>query len=307
MRALRLAHPVVWTTAACAAWSAPAVAHGGELPNHAIAWTWDAWITVPLAVSAGVFVTGWLRLSARSTKVDFRPRLVLFALGWLVLAGALVSPLHQAGEHSFSAHMLEHELLMLLAPPLLVLSQPLAVMLWAFPLPARQALGRFSQWRPVKAGWKALTGPVTATLLQAAALLLWHAPMLFDLALANEGWHAVQHVSFLVSALVFWTAMLGSGRSQRAERRGIAALCLFATSIVSGALGALMAFSESPWYRGYAQLGMAPFGLTPAQDQQIAGLIMWVPGGLVHAVAALVLVSLMLKVRSPQAEVIRAR
>jgi putative membrane protein len=304
MRALGLAFALT----ALAAWPGRAFAHGTELlPGHAPGWTWDAWITVPLGLSAAVFVIGWRRLRARAARGDFRQRLVLFAVGWVVLAAALVSPLHQAGEHSFSAHMFEHELLMLLAPPLLVLSRPLAVMLWGFPLPMRQALGRFSLWAPIKAAWQALTGPVTATLLQAAALLLWHAPMLFDLALANEGWHAAQHVSFFVSALLFWTAMLHSGRSQRLERRGVAALCLFATSVVSGALGALMAFSESPWYRGYAQLGMAPFGLTPAQDQQLAGLIMWVPGGLVHAVAALVLVSLMLKTRSPEAEVVRAR
>jgi len=108
--------------------------------------------------------------------------------------------------------------------------------------------------------------------------------------LASDGWHAAQHLSFLVSALLFWTAMLG-----RRTAPALAALCLVATSIVSGALGALMAFATSPWYAGYARLGMAPFGLTPAEDQQVAGLIMWVPGGLVHAGAALIVVRRMLK------------
>jgi cytochrome c oxidase assembly factor CtaG len=254
-----------------------------------------------------VFVIGWERLRTRSARGELGLRLILFALGWLVLAAALVSPLHEAGEHSFAAHMFEHELLMLVAPPMLVLSRPLAVMIWGFPLPIRKTLGRHSQRAPIKAIWQALTGAVTATLLQAAALLLWHAPMLFDLALKNEGWHAAQHVSFFVSALLFWTAMLRAGRSLGVERRGIAALCLFATSIISGALGALMAFSESPWYRAYAQLGLTPAGLSPAQDQQLAGLIMWIPGGIVHAVAALIMVSLILKARSPHVEVIRAR
>jgi cytochrome c oxidase assembly factor CtaG len=78
------------------------------------------------------------------------------------------------------------------------------------------------------------------------------------------------------------------------ERRrgvGVTVLCLFATSVVTGALGALMAVSESPWYGPYAALGMTPYGLNPAQDQQMAGLLMWVPGGLVHAVAALVILA----------------
>ncbi|UAK25569.1 cytochrome c oxidase assembly protein [Sphingomonas nostoxanthinifaciens] len=120
--------------------------------------------------------------------------------------------------------------------------------------------------------------------------------MLFDRALANEGWHAVQHLSFLLSALLFWSAMIGhhGGRPRQTGARAVAALCLFATSIISGALGALMAFSQSPWYAGYARLGMAPFGLTPAEDQQLAGLIMWVPGGLVHAAVALVMVKAVL-------------
>jgi putative membrane protein len=277
------------------AFAGPAFAHGGhEHSAEPIGWTWDPWITVPLALSALIFAFGWRRLRARSTLGSdaLGRRAWLFAGGWLMLAAALVSPLHDAGERSFTAHMTEHELLMLVAAPLLVLSQPLAIMLWAFSPNARRAIGRISASRPVAASWKRLTGPVTATAVQAAALWLWHAPALFDRALANEGWHAVQHLSFVLSALFFWTAMLGrrGGHASTTAPRALAALCLFATSVISGALGALMAFAQSPWYAGYARLGMAPFGLTPAEDQQLAGLIMWVPGGLVHAAAALVLV-----------------
>ena len=275
--------------------AAPALAHGGHHHAHEPpGWTWDPWITAPLAVSALLFGIGWARLQARSGQgsAALRRRAWLFAAGWLLLAGALVSPLHEAGERSFAAHMFEHELLMLAAAPLLVLAEPLAVILWAFPLGARKALGGAGAMPLIASTWGAMTQPLTATAMQAAALWLWHMPALFDRALANEGWHAAQHASFLVSALFFWTAMLGRrGRQSSASAaRAVAALCLFATSVLSGALGALMAFSESPWYAGYARLGMAPFGLSPAEDQQLAGLIMWVPGGLVHAAAALVLV-----------------
>ncbi|MDB5703445.1 MAG: cytochrome c oxidase assembly protein [Sphingomonas bacterium] len=265
--------------------------HGDPLPG----WTWDPWITVPIAISALLFAVGLTRLSARAGQSGFRKRAILFGIGWATLAAALVSPLHEAGERSFAAHMFEHELIMLAAAPFLILSEPLAIMLWAFPPSGRQAIGTVVRARPVAFVWRRLTTPVTATLVQAATLWLWHAPLLFDLALGNEGWHAAQHLSFVLSALLFWSAMLGA-RSQRTPggRRGLAALCLFATSLVSGALGALMAFSVSPWYAGYARLGMAPFGLTSAEDQQLAGLIMWVPGGLVHAVAALALVAGML-------------
>jgi cytochrome c oxidase assembly factor CtaG len=262
-------------------------------------------VTGPLALAGLLFVLGWERLRRRSDRgaAGLRRRAVLFALGWLTLGAALVSPLHQAGERSFAAHMLEHELLMLAAAPLLVSAEPLSIMVWAFPKAGRRRLAEAVRSRPVSGLWRALTEPVTATLVQAAALWLWHMPVLFDIALANPGWHVVQHLCFLVSALLFWSAMLHrrGGRSAHAGRRMIAALCLFATSVVSGALGALMAFSESPWYAGYAQLGMAPFGLTPAEDQQVAGLLMWIPGGIVHAGAALIIVAAVLRSDLPSA------
>jgi cytochrome c oxidase assembly factor CtaG len=276
-----------------AALPAPALAHGGHDHGASPGWTWDPWITLPLLLAAGLFAWGWRRLHARSSggRAQLRQRAWLFGGGWLTLAGALVSPLHEAGERSFTAHMIEHELLMLLAVPLIVLAEPLSAMLWAFAPAGRRAIGRISSSRVVAGTFAWSTGAVVATLIQAAVLWIWHMPSLFDLALASEGWHAVQHLCFIVSALLFWTAMLGrrgAGASAPGDR-ALAAFCLLVTSFVTGALGALMAFAHSPWYAGYARLALAPFGLTPAEDQQIAGLIMWVPGGLVHLVAALVL------------------
>ena len=114
---------------------------------------------------------------------------------------------------------------------------------------------------------------------------LWHVPVLFELALASDGWHIAQHLSFVVTALLFWTAMLDPRRLRAGT--GVAIGCLFVTAIVGGTLGALMALSDSPWYASYIALGMTPFGLSPQQDQQLAGLLMWIPGGLYHLAAAL--------------------
>jgi putative membrane protein len=290
MRALIRSIP---PTALALALAVPAFAHAGHDHHDAPGWTWDPLITVPLVLSALLFGIGWRQLHARSGRGRLRlaRQAWLFAAGWLAMAGALVSPLHEAGERSFTAHMIEHELLMLLAAPLIVMAEPLSAMLWAFPSAARRAIGAVSSSGSVTATFDALTGAIVATVIQAAILWIWHMPALFDLALASDGWHATQHLCFVVSALLFWTAMLGhrgAGAGAPAAR-ALAALCLLATSIVTGALGALMAFSQSPWYAGYARFPRAPFGLSPAEDQQIAGLIMWVPGGLVHAVAALLL------------------
>jgi putative membrane protein len=286
MRALALAVIVLAAAAAGPAW-----AHGAA--SQSFGWTLDPWIILPLALSLGLFAAGWLRLRRRSRQGAraLRRRAWLFAGGWTCLVAALVSPLHQAGEHSFTAHMIEHELLMLAAAPLMVLSEPLAVMIWAFASGGRRMLGGLVRARPVAAAWRSLTEPVTATLLQAAALWLWHAPALFDRALASDGWHVAQHLSFLVTALLFWSAVL----HRRPRNYGVSALCLFATSIVAGGLGAMMAFAQSPWYAGYARLGMAPLALTPIEDQQLAGMLMWVPGGVVHAAAALAAVAAALK------------
>jgi putative membrane protein len=288
----------------CLVFAGPAAAHTAGAHPDAPGWTTSPTVTVPLLITALLFAVGWRRLSARSgpaTRLR-RRRALLFAAGWLVLASALVSPLHEAGERSFAAHMFEHELLMLVAAPLLVLSDPLPAMLWAFPMPLRRTLATLAGPGALRAAWRTLTTPALATLLQAAALWLWHMPALFDRALASEGWHAAQHLSFLFSALLFWSAVMPG----RCRNPMLAAFCLFATSVVSGALGAMMSFSTSPWYAGYSALGLAPLGLTAAEDQQLAGLLMWIPGGLVHAAAALAAVGVVLRRSRPERETVHA-
>jgi putative membrane protein len=261
--------------------AAPAAAHGGH--EHAPGWTLDPLLAVPLGLSLIVYAAGWFRLSKRASS-PVRPG--LFLSGWLVLTLALVSPLHEAGERSFTMHMIEHELIMLVATLLLAASHAGAVLAWGLPRPLRQSLG--GSWKaPLSALWKRVTEPVTATAIQAVVMWAWHAPPLFDRALDHFGWHVAQHACFFASSLLFWWAMLHP--RGRAGGYGASAACLFATSLIGGALGALMSFSSSPWYADYAAMGMTGIGLDPVDDQRLAGLIMWIPGGLVHGLAALLL------------------
>jgi len=256
-----------------------ALAHGGEHHSHP-GWTLDPWVTLPLAVLLVVFVTGRARLTDRSKTAPRSPW--LFLAGWTVLALALVSPLHEGGERSFTLHMIEHELIMLAATFLLAASHSGGILAWGLPGPVRGWVG--GGWKAPLAGlWRRLTEPVTATVLQAVVMWAWHAPALFDRALDSRGWHVAQHLSFIVASLLFWTAMLN-------PRRGgylLSAACLFLTSLVEGALGALMSLAQSPWYPAYASMGMSGIGLDPTTDQQLAGLVMWIPGGVVHGAAAL--------------------
>lgn len=260
--------------------AAPALAHGGEQHAGGPGWTLDPWVTVPLTILLLLFLVGRQRLDKRS-KVE-RKRPWLFLGGWLILTLSLVSPLHEGGESSFTLHMIEHELIMLVATSLLAASHAGGVLAWGLPRPLRRAVG--GGWKaPLSSLWRRLTEPVTATILQAVVMWAWHAPSLFDRTLASQGWHVAQHLSFVLSSLIFWSAMLD-------VRRGsylLSAACLFVTSLVEGALGALMALSVSPWYSAYAAMGLSGIGLDPTTDQQLAGLIMWIPGGLVHGGAAL--------------------
>lgn len=260
---------------AASAASAHGARHGDE-----VGWTLDPWVTLPLAILLLLYVIGRDRLARRSTNAGRSPW--LFLSGWTVLTLALVSPLHEAGERSFTVHMIEHELIMLAATFLLAASRAGGILAWSLPATARRVLG--GSWKaPLALLWRQLTEPVTATVVQAVVMWAWHAPALFDRALDSRGWHVAQHLSFIMASLSFWTAML------RPRRGGflLSAACLFLTSLVEGALGALMALSQSPWYSAYAAMGVSGIGLDPTTDQQLAGLVMWIPGGFVHGAAAL--------------------
>ena len=269
--------------------ASPALAHGGHAHADGFGWSFEPWALVPLLLTLGLYLAGLARLwgRAENSAPTVRRNAALFLLGWFTLAGATISPLHEGGEHSFTLHMIEHELIMLIAAPLMALSRPLGVMLWALPLGGRIGVSNWARGGAIGMAWRHASTPIAATVIQILVIWLWHMPFLFDQALRHEGWHIVQHLCFLFSALLFWWAML-FGRGGRSGF-GLSALCLFVTSMAEGALGALMTFSISPWYAAYAAMGMGLFGFTPEEDQQLAGLVMWIPGGMIHAGAALIL------------------
>ena len=237
-----------------------------------------------MGLSVMLYGAGALRLAGRSGQLGRQGG--LFMLGWTALAAALMSPIDALGNALFSVHMVQHELLMIVAAPLLVLGRPFGVWLWALPLAWRQALGKALRHSTLRVPWRFLSLPLTAWLVHALALWLWHVPAWFDAALADNATHTLQHLSFLLPALFFWWALLDE--QAQAAGNGAAMLYLFTTMIHTGALGALMTFAATPWYAGYHQRSLL-FGLSPLEDQQLGGLIMWIPGGIVYLIAGLVL------------------
>jgi putative membrane protein len=210
--------------------------------------------------------------TGRNRTRDPSWRMGCYVAGWLTLAGALVSPVHHWGTGLFTIHMIEHELVMAMAAPLLVLGRPGAAMAWALPPFVRGRLGPLLRRSGMRAGWRSLTRPLAATLSHGIAIWAWH--------VANVALHRLQHVSFILTGLLFWWALV------RRRNAGIAAAHLFATMLHTSILGAIVALAPHVLYR-LQTVGAAQWGLTPLQDQQLAGLIMWIPAGAVYATAAL--------------------
>lgn len=252
----------------------------------------NPWLVDPVAVFLLV-LTGWVywrgcrKKNGSAARTDqsrrlFKQRQRCFWAGWSVLAIALASPLDPLGEVLFTAHMIQHELMMLIAAPLLILSRPGGVLLSGLSRPVARGFGGLMGNSAVWQFWTLLVSPPIAWLVHGIGLWGWHVPPLFEAGLHNTWIHALQHFSFLWVALIFWYALLRPARV--ASIAGV--LYLFTTAIHASILGALLTFSSKVWYTPY--LDTAPrWGLSALEDQQLGGLIMWIPAGLVFIAAGL--------------------
>lgn len=261
--------------------STAALAHGGETHDAGASWTFDPWVIAPLLAVGLPYLLGAWALQRRTT-IGSPARLAsagAFGLGWFALAAALVSPLHWLGEHLFTFHMIEHEIVMAVSAPLLVAARPIGTMLWSLPRHARAAAGRLLRRRAIVAAWDWLSSGGNATVLHGVAIWTWHAPVLFDAAVTGAAMHRLQHLSFLITALLFWWSVFYRSNP------GLAAWHLFVTMMHTSILGALMTLAPRVLYEAQTATALE-WGLTPLQDQQLAGLIMWIPAGTIYAGAA---------------------
>lgn len=227
-----------------------------------------------LICSVAVYVWGVraFRAHARTTAGLEWWRTAAFGTAIATLTFALLSPLDRQAALLLSSHITQHELLMLVAAPLLALGRPGLAMLWALPPAARLRAGRLIH--AVRPLWRRATSPAAIFLLYASIVWMTHVPALFNLALAHDGVHALQHSLLLLSATLFWWALV-EGR-YGASGYGAAVVFVFATCLHTGLLGAGLAFAPRLLYRPY-ESPAAAIGVDPVQDQQLAGLIMWVP------------------------------
>lgn len=260
------------------------------------AWNWQPSLLIGLPLLAGLYLRGVLRLWQRAGVGQGirRWQVGAFGGGLLALFIALVSPLEALSGVLFWAHMTQHLTLILVAAPLLVLGAPVFALLWALPQRGRQAVGRWwKRSRTVRTLWHGLSHPLLVWGFYATTIWIWHAPSPYQAALRNSFVHELEHLNFLLASGLFcWTIVSPMGR--RRLSRGLGVLFLFTTSLHGGMLGALITFSPSAWYSDYAHTA-AEWGLSPLFDQQLAGLIMWVPMGMLYTTLAALLFARWLK------------
>jgi putative membrane protein len=243
-------------------------------------WSFDPIVWVSLLVAHLLYVYGLLHAWTRTGAGRIVPlwRLASFMAGELVLVIALISPLDPLGETLLAAHMVQHILLSAVAPPLLVLGLPVRAWTWALPRTWRR-LGASPPVRFVVGVMNTLSRPPIATLIATLVLWLWHAPALFEAALEVEWIHTLEHVSFFLSSLLLWRAAF-SHRTSSVAAAGI----VLVTFMTGGMLGGLMLLAPVPLYDWYGDSAVL-WGLSALQDQQLAGLAMWVPAGGVYLAA----------------------
>jgi cytochrome c oxidase assembly factor CtaG len=258
--------------------SHPGVAANAGIPPLFDSWTVDPWVAGPLALTAGIYLRGWLRLHARVPQRFGAGHLAAFLGGLTAIAVALESPLHALGAQLLQAHMVQHLLLMMVAPPLIWLGAPWLPMLQGLPRGIRRGWAwPFVSWPPLTYTGQWLVRPSVAWVIFVGSTWAWHIPALYERALTSEFWHHAQHVCFLTTALAFWWPVVQPWPSRPIVPPWAIVLYLILADLQNTVLCAWLVFAERLIYPSYAAVPRL-WGISALNDQAAAGAIMWVPG-----------------------------
>lgn len=238
-------------------------------------------VILPVLVLAGLYALGWSRLSRR----PFAARRLTFALvGSTALVVALLSPLDELANRLFTAHMVQHMLLIMVAAPALLLVDPFPVVVWALSYSWRLRIGRWITRRSVAGQvWRVATAMAPAWTVSACVLWSWHLPSAYDAALAHRGLHDLEHLSFFLGAILFWWPVIHPApRYRRGSSYPARVVYLVLGAFQTAALGLLITLSPTLLYRSYAG------GLAALEDQTRGGVVMWGAGGAIDMLAVLI-------------------
>ncbi|MCK9495980.1 MAG: cytochrome c oxidase assembly protein [Dehalococcoidia bacterium] len=259
------------------------------LPSHDViaegadwwtAWNFDVQYLIPVAVLAFLYARGLTRWENRG-RYHSPWRTVSYYTGIVLLVLIYESPLDRLGEHHFSMHMIQHNISMMIIPPLIYLGAPATPVLRGLPRGFRKQVVSPVLRSPVmRAFWGFLTHPVVAVVLFAASQWIWHlGPGYYDLALRDDLVHDIQHISFFAVAMIFWWNIVDpKPRRSRIRSMGLRIVYFYGAMVPKHILAAFITFADAPFYPTYERVRLFLPG-TPLQDQQLAGLLMWVPFG----------------------------
>jgi putative membrane protein len=259
------------------------VLHHGGIESSAV------WLTLILSFTALVYLRGWLHLRSTSANAISLWRTVSFLLGLLLIWAAVASPIAALDHELLTVHMLQHLLLMTLAPPLIWLGAPFMALLHGLPRPFVHTVIRpFFQRPAVQTAGRALTQPVFCWLAAAAALVAWHIPAIFALGLQSPVWHFTEQASFLAAGLLFWWPVVQPWPSVSRWPELSMVLYLFLATLPCDILSAFLVFCDRVVYPLYFSSPRA-FGISVLGDQQCAAALMWTLVTIVYLVAGAVL------------------
>jgi putative membrane protein len=252
-------------------------------------WTFPVGPLCTLAIAVFVYLRGW-RLARRPRPLELMPwRAACFVAGVVTLWIAIASPIDALDDYLLSAHMIQHFLLMSVAPPLIVLGQPQVPMLRGLPRPLIRALSRpLFRTRIFHHLRNTLTNPVFAWLVMNIAYLGWHVPALFELTFRSESIHQVEHICFFLTSLAFWWVVIAPWPAKPRWQLWAMIPYLLTADVLNTVLSAILTFSGRVLYPSYAAAERITH-LTPLQDQAAAGAEMWVLNSLVFLIPAVLI------------------
>jgi len=260
-------------------------------------WRFEPQVALGIVLAGAIYVAGLRDLARRGRlwRTVHRSHVVLFALGLVVLAVALMSPLDTLDTRVFALHMTQHLLLLEAAPILLLLGKPIPVLLLGLPRGLVRALTRAYRHSPSSRRlmtWA--TAPLTSWVLYVGVIVGWHVPVIYQTTLWNQGVHLLEHLSFLGVALLFWWVALEPWPGARRLHPGVRLFYTASVMVPMSLLGGLFSVSGTLWYPFYATFPPL-WGLSPLDDQVWGGIIMWAPGSIAYVAVALALFSRMIE------------
>jgi cytochrome c oxidase assembly factor CtaG len=257
-------------------------------------WTTPVPLALAILLAAFLYLRGWLQLRSRSVNIIPTWRAGSFLLGLFLIWVALGSPLSALDEELLTVHMVQHLLLMTIAPPLILVSAPVMPLLHGLPRHFVQSvLGPLSRWSMMQRVGRVLSQPVFCWLAAAVALVGWHIPSAFTLGLQSEAWHVVEHACFLGSGFLFWWPVVQPWPSLATRPSWSMLLYLFLATLPCDILSGFLAFCDRVVYPIYLSTPRHS-SLSALEDQQCAAALMWACVTIAYLIAAAILTTQLL-------------